>query len=66
MALLLGVACGSHDASACLYDEYELLTAVQLERVTRVKSDGGRSCAFRSLQPSDIIESVSKNAVEGR
>src|SRR5689334_12120021 len=42
MALLLGVACGSHDASACLYNEYELLTAVQLERVTRVKGDGGR------------------------
>ncbi|MEZ6023994.1 MAG: carbamoyltransferase C-terminal domain-containing protein [Hyphomonadaceae bacterium] len=42
MALLLGVACGSHDASACVYNEYDLLAAVQLERVTRVKGEGGR------------------------
>src|SRR4029077_7980595 len=32
----------------------------------RIKGDRRSSCAFRSLQPSDIIESISKNAVEGR
>jgi predicted NodU family carbamoyl transferase len=34
--LLLGVYSGNHDASACLHDDYRLLSAVALERLTRV------------------------------
>ena len=40
MSLILGVHTGSHDAAAALFDDYELLAAVQLERLTRVKCDG--------------------------
>ena len=40
--LLLGVYSGNHDASACLHDDYRLLSAVALERLTRVKIDGDR------------------------
>jgi hypothetical protein len=38
--LILGIHPGIHDASAALYNDYDLLAAVQLERLTRVKSDG--------------------------
>src|SRR5579871_6037842 len=40
MSLILSVHTGSHDAAAALFDDYELLAAVQLERLTRVKGDG--------------------------
>ena len=40
--LILGINSGSHDACACLFDEYRMLAAVPLERVTRKKGDGGR------------------------
>jgi carbamoyltransferase len=40
--LLLGLHSGYHDACAALYDEYRLVAAVALERLTRVKIDGGR------------------------
>src|ERR1051326_7543807 len=35
MSLILGVHTGSHDAAAALFDEYELLGAVQLEGLAR-------------------------------
>jgi len=37
---LLGIHTG-HDACAVVYDEYRLLSAVPLERITRDKNDGG-------------------------
>src|SRR5262249_16833493 len=40
--LVLGVYSGNHDASACLHDDYRLLSAVALERLTRRKIDGDR------------------------
>lgn len=40
--LILGVFSGSHDASACLFDDYRMVAAVAQERLTRVKIDGGR------------------------
>ena len=40
--LLLGLHSGYHDACAALYDEYRLVAAVALERLTRRKIDGGR------------------------
>ena len=40
--LILGVHPGYHDATAVLTDDYKLRAAVQLERLTRRKIDGGR------------------------
>ena len=37
---ILGIHNGLHDASACLFRDYELLAAVSLERLTRRKNDG--------------------------
>jgi carbamoyltransferase len=39
--IILGVF-GGHDACAALYEDYRLIAAVALERMTRVKTDGGR------------------------
>jgi len=39
---ILGVHPGYHEASACLFDEYRMVAAVALERLTRLKIDGGR------------------------
>src|SRR5512142_3193454 len=41
MPLILGLA-SSHDASACLLRDGEIVAAVSQERVTRVKNDGYR------------------------
>lgn len=38
--LILAAHSGSHDAGAALFDDYKLLAAVQLERLTRYKCDG--------------------------
>jgi carbamoyltransferase len=40
--LILGVHSGTHDACACVFDEYRLVSAVALERLTRRKIDGDR------------------------
>jgi carbamoyltransferase len=37
---ILGVNTGWHDASACLFKDFDLVAAVSLERLTRVKSAG--------------------------
>lgn len=41
MAVILSVHWGVHDSSAALFDDYSLLAAVQKERLTRIKKDGG-------------------------
>ena len=38
--LILSAHSGSHDAVAAVFRDYELIAAVQLERLTRRKSDG--------------------------
>jgi carbamoyltransferase len=38
--LILAVHSGGHDAAAAVFDDYTLRAAVQLERLTRYKSDG--------------------------
>ncbi len=38
--LILSAHSGSHDAAAAVFKDYELLSAVQLERLTRHKGDG--------------------------
>jgi carbamoyltransferase len=40
--LILGLHSGYHDASAALFDDYRMVAAVALERLTRRKIDGGR------------------------
>jgi carbamoyltransferase len=37
---ILGIHNGEHDASACLFDDYRLIAAVSLERLTRKKNAG--------------------------
>jgi carbamoyltransferase len=39
--IILGIF-ANHDAGAALFEEYNLLSAVALERMTRIKCDGGR------------------------
>jgi len=38
--LILAIHVGPHDSGAALFDDYSLLAAVQLERLTRKKGDG--------------------------
>ena len=40
--IILGIHPGYHDAAACLFDDYQMIAAVALERLTRRKIDGGR------------------------
>jgi carbamoyltransferase len=40
--LILAIHSGPHDSVAALFDDYDLKAAVQLERLTRVKGDGGQ------------------------
>src|SRR5690348_15012768 len=39
--LILSVHAAAHDSAAALFDDYALLAAVQQERMTRRKGDGG-------------------------
>ena len=39
---ILGIYSGTHDACACVFDDYRLVSAVALERLTRIKIDGDR------------------------
>lgn len=39
--LILSLHCGAHDAGAALFRDFDLVAAVQQERVTRRKGDGG-------------------------
>src|SRR5579875_2438654 len=38
--LILGLHTGAHDASACLFSDFEIKAAVSLERLTRRKNAG--------------------------
>jgi carbamoyltransferase len=62
--IILGIY-HSHDAEAALYDDYRLIAAVAQERVTRIKSDGGRfpseavaECLAEAGLSADRIEAV--------
>lgn len=43
MSYILGICASGHDASACLFKNYELIAAVGLERLSRIKSEGERT-----------------------
>jgi carbamoyltransferase len=62
--IILGIY-HSHDAGAALYDDYRLIAAVAQERVTRIKSDGGRfpgeavaECLAQAGLALDDVEAV--------
>jgi len=38
---ILSLHTGFHDGTAALFDDYRLLSAIQLERLSRIKGDGG-------------------------
>ena len=40
--IILGIHPGQHEASVCIFNNYTMLCAVALERLTRKKIDGGR------------------------
>ena len=40
--IILGVHPGYHEAAACLFNDYRMISAISLERLTRRKIDGGR------------------------
>lgn len=40
--LILGIHSGFHDGCAAVFEDYRMISAVALERLTRVKIDGGR------------------------
>jgi len=50
---VLGVHTGGHDASACLFRDFELVAAVSLERLRRVKSAG---VSIRQPMPAAAID----------
>src|SRR5215470_18269871 len=52
--IILGVFT-AHDAGAALFDDYRMIAAVSLERLTRMKSDGDR---FPDEAIDDCLASV--------
>lgn len=40
---ILALHTGGHDATAAIFDEYDLVAAIQKERISRIKGDGGAS-----------------------
>ncbi|MSO89060.1 MAG: hypothetical protein EXQ89_03710 [Rhodospirillaceae bacterium] len=65
--IVLGINPATHDAAAALFDDYRLLAAVSLERLTRRKGDGkgipmeciGEVLAIAGLSPGDVDVVVS-------
>jgi len=49
--ITLGLSAARHDGSACILKDYKLVAAVQLERLTRIKTDGDRI-------PTEAIDEV--------
>jgi carbamoyltransferase len=60
--LILAVHPGSHDAAAAVLSDYDLKAAVQLERLTRVKGDGG--CPDLSIDETLRIAGATRRDVD--
>ena len=54
--LIVGVHIGPHDAAAAVLTDYEVKAAVQLERLTRKKGDGGSS--FPDASVDEVLSIV--------
>ncbi len=50
MTTILSIHCGAHDSAAALFDDYRVVAAVQKERLSRTKKQGG--------EPEDCIAEV--------
>jgi carbamoyltransferase len=61
--IILGINNGLHDASAAIFDDYELIAAVQLERLTRIKS-AGRGVPWECIQEVLDIANVRLNEID--
>jgi carbamoyltransferase len=68
LAIILSVHWGVHDSSAALFDDYTLVAAVQKERLTRIKKDGGDPsvCVDEVLSIAGIDRSAIDVAVFSR
>ena len=61
--IILGIHPGYHEASVCLFDDYRLISAVALERLTRLKIDGGR-VPVEAINECLSIANIRKTDVE--
>jgi len=61
--IILGIHPGYHEASVCLFDDYQLISAVALERLTRLKIDGGR-VPVEAINECLSIANIRKTDVE--
>jgi carbamoyltransferase len=61
--LILGIFTGGHDANAALFDDYRMVAAVQLERMTRIKTDGGR-IPQEAIDECLLISGVTRTEVD--
>ncbi len=58
--LILSISNNSHDASVVCAENYEILSAIQTERLTRIKKDG------RGVQPLTVHESLRVAGADSR
>lgn len=61
--IIAGLFTGYHDACACIYDEYQLVASVALERLTRKKGDGHR-LPLEALDECLLIAGLDRQAVD--
>lgn len=61
--IIAGLFTGYHDACACIYDEYQLVASVALERLTRKKGDGHR-LPLEALDECLLIAGLDREAVD--
>ncbi len=55
--IILSLSTGFHDNSAVVADDYRILSAIQRERITRIKTDGGFQ-PEGSLMPKTVAEAL--------
>lgn len=60
--LILSIAAARHDGSVSIYEEYNLLASVQLERLTRIKTDGDR-IPTEAIQEALEIAGIQKSNI---
>ena len=61
--IILGIHPGQHEASVCIFNNYTMLCAVALERLTRKKIDGGR-IPIESINECLSIQNIQSKDVD--
>lgn len=56
--LILSMSNAVHDNSVVVADDYRILSAIQLERVTRIKGDGTRNSPSAGIMPEIIADAL--------